>query len=214
MLAASRSARRTAGSSAGELAAQLEAAVHAERRDSRPPTTQPILSAGSALAIQRRHTLARRGAVRRGLGGGPRPGLLPGAAAGSAGLGALGRRSAARYRAADHAGGDVARARRAIERTSGLHVATPAGGLAPWLSWRRALMGGGLAFGGLGTVAGDLHRDAAARHRAGGHAGRVRRARGSRAAPPGRLREPARPIRRSAPRSPRPSGWTCRSRPP
>jgi tetratricopeptide (TPR) repeat protein len=42
--------------------------------------------------------------------------------------------------------------RRALERTSGLTVPTPAG-LAPWASWRRALIGGGLAFAGLGVLA-------------------------------------------------------------
>ncbi len=42
--------------------------------------------------------------------------------------------------------------RRAQERTSGLTVPTPAG-LAPWASWRRALIGGGLAFAGLGVLA-------------------------------------------------------------
>ncbi|HUF35702.1 MAG TPA: protein kinase, partial [Gemmatimonadales bacterium] len=44
--------------------------------------------------------------------------------------------------------------RRTIARTTGLHLATPPGGLAPWMSWRRALIGGGLAFAGLAAVAG------------------------------------------------------------
>ena len=42
--------------------------------------------------------------------------------------------------------------RRAQARTSGLPVPTPEG-LAPWVSWRRALIGGGLAFAGLGILA-------------------------------------------------------------
>ena len=42
--------------------------------------------------------------------------------------------------------------RRAQARTSGLTIPTP-GGLAPWVSWRRALIGGGLAFAGLGVLA-------------------------------------------------------------
>ncbi len=43
--------------------------------------------------------------------------------------------------------------RRALARTTGLHLSTPAGGLAPWLSWQRALWGGGAAFAGLAVVA-------------------------------------------------------------
>lgn len=42
--------------------------------------------------------------------------------------------------------------RRARARTSGYATLTPVG-LAPWVSWRRALLGGGLAFAGLGIVA-------------------------------------------------------------
>ncbi|MGH7579997.1 MAG: protein kinase domain-containing protein [Gemmatimonadales bacterium] len=42
--------------------------------------------------------------------------------------------------------------RRAQARTIGLTAATPVG-LAPWASWRRALIGGGLAFAGLGILA-------------------------------------------------------------
>jgi tetratricopeptide (TPR) repeat protein len=42
--------------------------------------------------------------------------------------------------------------RRAQARTSGLTLPTPRG-LAPWVSSRRALMGGGLAFAGLGVLA-------------------------------------------------------------
>jgi tetratricopeptide (TPR) repeat protein len=44
--------------------------------------------------------------------------------------------------------------RRAMARQTGTLVPTPAGGLAPWLSRRRALIGGGLAFAGLAAVAG------------------------------------------------------------
>ena len=43
--------------------------------------------------------------------------------------------------------------RRALARTAGVSAPTPSGGLAPWRSWRRALMGGGLAFGALAGVA-------------------------------------------------------------
>jgi eukaryotic-like serine/threonine-protein kinase len=43
--------------------------------------------------------------------------------------------------------------RRAVAKTAGLPASTPSGGLAPWHSTRRALMGGGLAFGGLAGVA-------------------------------------------------------------
>jgi tetratricopeptide (TPR) repeat protein len=42
--------------------------------------------------------------------------------------------------------------RRAQARTTGLPAPTPKG-LAPWVSWRRALIGGGLAFAGLGVLA-------------------------------------------------------------
>jgi tetratricopeptide (TPR) repeat protein len=42
--------------------------------------------------------------------------------------------------------------RRARARTTGLSAPTPKG-LAPWVSWRRALIGGGLAFAGLGVLA-------------------------------------------------------------
>jgi eukaryotic-like serine/threonine-protein kinase len=43
--------------------------------------------------------------------------------------------------------------RRALAKTAGLPAPTPTGGLAPWQSTRRALMGGGLAFGGLAGIA-------------------------------------------------------------
>jgi pentatricopeptide repeat protein len=43
--------------------------------------------------------------------------------------------------------------RRAMARQTGVIMPTPAGGLAPWLSWRRAMIGGGLAFAGLASVA-------------------------------------------------------------
>jgi serine/threonine-protein kinase len=42
--------------------------------------------------------------------------------------------------------------RRALARTAGL-APTPSGGLAPWRSWRRALVGGGLGFAGLAAAA-------------------------------------------------------------
>jgi TolB-like protein/predicted Ser/Thr protein kinase len=42
--------------------------------------------------------------------------------------------------------------RRALARSSGHMPATPAGGLAPHFTWRKALMGGGIAFASLGVV--------------------------------------------------------------
>jgi len=42
---------------------------------------------------------------------------------------------------------------RAVARTTGLHPAAPDGGVARWLTWRRALIGGAAAFGALGVVA-------------------------------------------------------------
>jgi eukaryotic-like serine/threonine-protein kinase len=42
---------------------------------------------------------------------------------------------------------------RAVARTTGLHPSTPAGGIARWLTWRRALVGGAAAFAVLGAVA-------------------------------------------------------------
>jgi eukaryotic-like serine/threonine-protein kinase len=44
--------------------------------------------------------------------------------------------------------------RRAMAQRTGIVAPTPAGGLTPWLSWRRALFGGGLAFIALAAVAG------------------------------------------------------------
>jgi serine/threonine-protein kinase len=43
---------------------------------------------------------------------------------------------------------------RAVARTVGLVADTPRGGLDGWLTWRKALLGGGLAFGALAVVAG------------------------------------------------------------
>jgi len=43
--------------------------------------------------------------------------------------------------------------RRALARSSGRLTATPAGGLTPHFTWRKALMGGAAAFAGLGVVA-------------------------------------------------------------
>ena len=43
--------------------------------------------------------------------------------------------------------------RRAVARTTGTYISGEAPGLAGWLSWRKALRGGGLAFGGLALVA-------------------------------------------------------------
>jgi tetratricopeptide (TPR) repeat protein len=42
--------------------------------------------------------------------------------------------------------------RRALARSSGHMTATPAGGLAPHFTWRKALLGGGIAFASLGVV--------------------------------------------------------------
>ncbi len=42
---------------------------------------------------------------------------------------------------------------RAVARTTGLPAGVPDGGMARWLTWRRALLGGAVAFGTLGTVA-------------------------------------------------------------
>ncbi|HWP39148.1 MAG TPA: protein kinase [Gemmatimonadales bacterium] len=43
--------------------------------------------------------------------------------------------------------------RRALARSSGRMTATPSGGLTPHFTWRKALMGGGVAFAGLGVFA-------------------------------------------------------------
>ena len=43
---------------------------------------------------------------------------------------------------------------RAVARTAGMSVMTPAQGIQRWLTWRKALIGGGLAFGALALVAG------------------------------------------------------------
>ncbi|HET9038766.1 MAG TPA: protein kinase [Gemmatimonadales bacterium] len=43
---------------------------------------------------------------------------------------------------------------RAVARTTGMYVPAHPAGLEGWLTWRKALMGGGLAFGGLAVVAG------------------------------------------------------------
>jgi tetratricopeptide (TPR) repeat protein len=43
--------------------------------------------------------------------------------------------------------------RRAVARTTGLKVATPPAGIGRWLTWRKALLGGALAFGSLGVIA-------------------------------------------------------------
>ncbi len=42
---------------------------------------------------------------------------------------------------------------RALARTTGAVVPTPPGGVHHWLTWRKAVLGGGLAFGGLAVVA-------------------------------------------------------------
>jgi tetratricopeptide (TPR) repeat protein len=43
--------------------------------------------------------------------------------------------------------------KRALARTTGIAVATPASGVLRWFTWRRALTGGGLAFAGLTALA-------------------------------------------------------------
>jgi len=42
--------------------------------------------------------------------------------------------------------------RRAVARSAGRMTATPSGGLTPYFTWRKALMGGGVAFAGLGVL--------------------------------------------------------------
>ena len=42
--------------------------------------------------------------------------------------------------------------RRAVARSAGRMTATPSGGLTPYFTWRKALMGGGVAFAGLGVI--------------------------------------------------------------
>ncbi len=42
---------------------------------------------------------------------------------------------------------------RAIARTTGMHVTTPAQGVRRWFTWRRAMVGGGAAFTGLAVIA-------------------------------------------------------------
>ncbi|HXV87211.1 MAG TPA: serine/threonine-protein kinase, partial [Gemmatimonadales bacterium] len=42
--------------------------------------------------------------------------------------------------------------RRAAARSSGRMQATPSGGLTPYFTWRKAIMGGGVAFAGLGVL--------------------------------------------------------------
>jgi Tfp pilus assembly protein PilF/tRNA A-37 threonylcarbamoyl transferase component Bud32/TolB-like protein len=44
--------------------------------------------------------------------------------------------------------------RRAIARTTMVHTPVPETGVTRWLTWRKAILGGGLAFGGLAVVAG------------------------------------------------------------
>jgi tetratricopeptide (TPR) repeat protein len=137
---------------AGELAAQLEAAA-TPVSGLTPTGTQPVISAGSELAIQRRQPW--RVAALFGLASVvtlaiihllvQRLGLPDWVLWGAAILLAVGL--PIMLVATTH------ERNRAIARTTGLHVATPAEGLAPWLSWRRALMGGAVAFGGLATVA-------------------------------------------------------------
>ncbi len=137
---------------AGELAAQLEAAA-TPAAGLTPTGTQPVISAGSELAIQRRQPW--RVAALFALGSivilaivyflVQRLGLPDWVLWGASVLLAVGlpiMLVATRHERD-----------RAIARTTGLQVATPSGGLAPWLSSRRALMGGGIAFGGLATVA-------------------------------------------------------------
>jgi tetratricopeptide (TPR) repeat protein len=43
--------------------------------------------------------------------------------------------------------------RRAVARSTGVHVPTPPGSVHHWFTWRRAFFGGGIAFGGLALVA-------------------------------------------------------------
>ena len=136
---------------ASELAAQLEA-VSTPSAGMTPAGTQPMLSAGSAAALGRRD---------------PTRVALQFLAASAVVLGLV-------YLLVQRLGlpdwvlwaaglllliglpvmvvATVHERRRAIAHTTGLYPATPAGGLAPWLSWRRALMGGGAAFAGLAVL--------------------------------------------------------------
>jgi tetratricopeptide (TPR) repeat protein len=137
---------------AGELAAQLEAAA-TPVAGLTPTGTQPVISAGSELAIQRRQPW--RVAALFALGSVvtlavvyflvQRLGLPDWVLWGAAVLLAVGL--PIMLVATTH------ERNRAIAKTVGLQATTPARGLAPWLSWRRALMGGGLAFAGLATAA-------------------------------------------------------------
>jgi tetratricopeptide (TPR) repeat protein len=138
---------------AGELASQLEA-VATPSAGMTPTATQPIASSGAEAALRLRQPV-RVGAL---------------FVAGSLAMLGLVYWVVHRVGLPDwvvYAAGvllliglpivllaTVHERRRALARTTGLHHSTPAGGLAPWLSWRRAMLGGGLAFLGLGVVAG------------------------------------------------------------
>ncbi len=137
---------------AGELAAQLEAVV-TPSAGMTPAGTQPVMSAGTEAVLRRRH-----------------PGRVAALfAAGSVAVLGLVYLLVHRLGLPDwvlYGAGvllliglpimlvaTVHERRRALAGTTGLHLATPAGGLRPWMSWRRALVGGGLAFLGLAAVA-------------------------------------------------------------
>ena len=104
--------------------------------------------------------------------------------------------------------------RRAIAGTTRVTPGGAEAGLSRWLTWRRALMGGVLAFTGLGVVAGGVYGDAVARDRSGRHAAGLGRAQGAGASCCSPTSRTARPTPLSGPRSPRRCGWTCPSRPP
>ena len=200
--------------SAAELAAQLEAAATPSGRNHAHRHAADRLRHGSALAIQRRHPLRVAALFVAAsvlvLG----RGLFPGAATRAARLGALGGGRAARHRTPDHAPWRRSHERRrALERDQGLHVATPAGGLAPWLT----------------LAARPDGRRARVRRPGDGRRGSTRPCGCSASGRWERWSRPAcsrigscsswptsrtgRPIRHSEPRSPRPSGSICRSRP-
>jgi pentatricopeptide repeat protein len=138
---------------AGELASQLEA-VATPSAGMTPAATQPIVSAGAEAALRLRQP-ARVAAL-----------FVAGSLAVLAVVYGLVHRLGLPDWVLYAAGvlllvglpivllATVHERRRALARTTGLHLPTSAGGLAPWLSWRRAMLGGGLAFLGLAVVAG------------------------------------------------------------
>jgi serine/threonine-protein kinase len=139
--------------SAAELASQLESAAATPSGGHAPSGAQPSVSSGTEAAIRRGHP-GRVAAL-----------FLAGAGLVLAAVYALVHRLGLPDWVLYGAGilltiglpitlvAGMQERRRAQARTSGLSTATPTG-LAPWVSWRRALIGGALAFAGLGVLAG------------------------------------------------------------